>query len=57
MEYELTVSAATRAGNGPDSEVLTFTTMTQKNEADFDAENNKNNDGYMLSSVCYHFLF
>ncbi|CAH8602660.1 unnamed protein product [Schistosoma intercalatum] len=50
MEYELTVSAATRAGNGPDSEVLTFTTMTQKNEADFDAENNKNNDGYMLSS-------
>uniref|UniRef100_A0A3Q0KID2 Cell adhesion molecule n=1 Tax=Schistosoma mansoni TaxID=6183 RepID=A0A3Q0KID2_SCHMA len=50
MEYELTISAATRAGNGPDSEVLTFTTMTQKNEADFDAENNKSNDGYMLSS-------
>nr|CAH8866934.1 unnamed protein product [Trichobilharzia regenti] len=46
-KYDLTISAATRAGNGPDSDVITFTTFTQKNEADSDGENSV--DGEVLS--------
>ncbi|VDQ12696.1 unnamed protein product [Trichobilharzia regenti] len=50
-KYDLTISAATRAGNGPDSDVITFTTFTQKNEADSDGENSV--DGEVLSGVSF----
>ncbi|CAH8627062.1 unnamed protein product [Heterobilharzia americana] len=48
MKYDLSVSAATRAGNGPESDIITFTTFTQKNKADTNAESS--GDGYMLPS-------
>ncbi|VDP69642.1 unnamed protein product [Echinostoma caproni] len=45
-KYELTVSAATRGGNGPDSALVAFTTMNEENVADRDAA--QTDKGYFL---------
>ncbi|TPP66262.1 Netrin receptor DCC [Fasciola gigantica] len=45
-KYELTVSAATRGGNGPDSALVAFTTMNEENAADREASQTES--GYFL---------
>ncbi|CAL8068139.1 unnamed protein product [Calicophoron daubneyi] len=46
-KYELSLSAATRGGNGPDSPTVSFTTLDEENDADKEVRNT--NVGYLLS--------
>ncbi|KER31695.1 hypothetical protein T265_02068 [Opisthorchis viverrini] len=46
-KYELTVSAATRGGNGPDSPLVTFT--TEAREAEVDRGSQQTDAGYIMS--------
>ncbi|KAG5441046.1 Netrin receptor dcc [Clonorchis sinensis] len=46
-KYELTVSAATRGGNGPDSPLVTFTTAER--EAEVDRRSQQTDAGYIMS--------
>ncbi|OON15317.1 fibronectin type III domain protein [Opisthorchis viverrini] len=48
-KYELTVSAATRGGNGPDSPLVTFT--TEAREAEVDRGSQQTDAGYIMSGV------
>ncbi|KAF5404529.1 hypothetical protein PHET_01994, partial [Paragonimus heterotremus] len=50
-KYDLTVSATTRGGNGPDSPPVSFTTMTEPNEADREAT--QNGGGFVMPEVSF----